>query len=168
MKDFFGQNLKVKNSTFTLAEANTYHAINNFKQSDKQRIDNSSTLSNTSQTNLPVQLTSFIGREKEIDQAKQLLSTTHLLTLAGAGGVGKTRLALQLGAALLESFKDGVWLVELAPISDPSLVAQAIAQVMELRAEMMITPSVFLFSFNSFNTVSPLPPGRVMSSRMQS
>lgn len=113
----------------------SFESGNNLKGFDKRRSDNLFISSKTLLTNLPVQLTSFIGREREIEHAKQLLSTTHLLTLAGAGGVGKTRLALQVGAALLDSFKDGVWLVELAPICEPSLVAQAIIQVMELRAE---------------------------------
>ncbi|HEX2909166.1 MAG TPA: AAA family ATPase [Chloroflexia bacterium] len=83
--------------------------------------------------NLPVQLTSFIGRETEIEQLKTLLFTTHLLTLTGAGGVGKTRLALQVAAGLLESFREGVWLVELAPVTQPELVGQAIVQALGLR-----------------------------------
>jgi predicted ATPase/class 3 adenylate cyclase len=87
------------------------------------------------QHNLPVQLTSFIGREKEIEQVKQLLFSTHLLTLTGAGGVGKTRLALQAGADLVESFKEGVWLVELAPLTDSALVAQALVHTLGLRQQ---------------------------------
>src|SRR5215510_4158780 len=68
--------------------------------------------------NLPIQLTSFVGREHELSEIKQLLTTTHLLTLTGPGGTGKTRLALQLAAELLDAkhFADGVWLVELAPV----------------------------------------------------
>ncbi len=77
--------------------------------------------------NLPVQLTSFIGREHELSEIKQLLTTTHLLTLAGPGGTGKTRLALQLGAEVLKDLPDGVWLVELAPLADSTLVAQTMA-----------------------------------------
>src|SRR5215475_13437341 len=60
--------------------------------------------------NLSVQLTSFIGRERELSQIKQLLTTTHLLTLTGPGGIGKTRLALQIAAEVQGMFADGVWL----------------------------------------------------------
>ena len=67
--------------------------------------------------NLPAQLSSFIGREAEIIEVKQLLAETRLLTLTGAGGCGKTRLALQVAADLLAEYPDGVWLVELAPAS---------------------------------------------------
>jgi predicted ATPase/transcriptional regulator with XRE-family HTH domain len=83
--------------------------------------------------NLPVQLTSFIGREHERSQLKQLLPTTHLLTLTGPGGIGKTRLALQLAAEVLETFADGVWLVELAPLADPTLIAQTMAATLGIR-----------------------------------
>jgi len=86
-------------------------------------------------TNLPVQLTSFIGREQEMAEVKRLLSATRLLTLTGTGGCGKTRLALQVGAEVLERFQDGVWLVELASLSDPSLVAQAAVSALGLREE---------------------------------
>src|SRR2546425_1091408 len=72
--------------------------------------------------NLPQQATSFIGREKELAELKQLLAKTRLLTLTGSGGCGKTRLSLQVAADSLEQFADGVWLVELAPLSDPGLV----------------------------------------------
>lgn len=74
--------------------------------------------------NLPVQLTAFIGREKEIAEITELLTGTRLLTLTGAGGCGKTRLAMQVGADLIEEYPDGVWLVELAALSDPALVTQ--------------------------------------------
>ena len=82
--------------------------------------------------NLPLQLTSFIGREKEIAEVKQLFITTRLLTLTGSGGCGKTRLGLQVVADLLEEFPDGVWVVELAPLSDPGLVPQEVASVLEV------------------------------------
>jgi predicted ATPase/class 3 adenylate cyclase len=85
--------------------------------------------------NLPVQSTSFIGRESEMEEVKRLLDTTHLLTLTGAGGCGKTRLALQVAVELLEAYSDGVWLVELAVLTDPTLVAQTIATALELREE---------------------------------
>ena len=85
--------------------------------------------------NLPMQLTSFIGREQELAQVKGLLAKTRLLTLTGWGGTGKTRLALQAAADLLEGFRDGVWLVELAPLSDPNLVDQAVASTVQVREE---------------------------------
>jgi predicted ATPase/class 3 adenylate cyclase len=80
--------------------------------------------------NLPIQLTSFVGRDKELKEVGQLLATAHLLTLTGPGGTGKTRLELQLAAEDLESFADGVWLVELAPVTDPLLVPQTVAGVL--------------------------------------
>ncbi len=80
--------------------------------------------------NLPIQLTSFIGREREKADVRRLLSTTRLLMLTGEGGCGKTRLALQVAADLLEQYPDGVWQVELAPLSDPTLVPRAVASVL--------------------------------------
>src|SRR5215218_7834691 len=74
---------------------------------------------------LPRELSSFIGREHEITEVKRLLGDTRLLTLTGSGGCGKTRLALAVAQGLLEGFEDGVWMVELAPLADPYLVAQA-------------------------------------------
>ena len=83
--------------------------------------------------NLPLQLTSFIGREKEIAEVKRLLNSTRLLTLTGVGGTGKSRLALQTAVGLVEQFADGVWLVELAPLSDPALVPTTAARALSLR-----------------------------------
>jgi len=83
--------------------------------------------------NLPVQLTSFIGRERELAEVKQLLSNTRLLTLTGPGGTGKTRLALQIAEELLSSFADGVWLAESAPLTDASFLPQIIAGIFGLR-----------------------------------
>src|SRR6266508_2060577 len=83
--------------------------------------------------NLPVQLTSFIGREREIAEAKQLISNARLLTLIGPGGTGKTRLALQVAQDLLPSFTDGVWLAELAPLTARALIPQTIAGIFGLR-----------------------------------
>ncbi len=85
--------------------------------------------------NLPIQLTSFVGREREIAEVKSVLSTSRLLTLTGAGGSGKTRLALQASAEVLEEFKDGVWLVELAAISDPTFVPQTVASALSVREQ---------------------------------
>jgi predicted ATPase/class 3 adenylate cyclase len=86
--------------------------------------------------NLPVQLTSFIGREHELGQAMQRLASAHLLTLIGPGGTGKTRLSLQLAADVMHQFPDGAWLVELAPVTDPSLVLRTVAAVFGLREQL--------------------------------
>ncbi len=83
--------------------------------------------------NLPVQLTSFIGREKEIDEVTGLLQTHRLLTVTGSGGVGKTSLALQVGGHLLDAFPDGVWLIELAPLDDPDIVVLSAAYALGMR-----------------------------------
>lgn len=82
-------------------------------------------------TNLPLQLTSFIGREREIAEVKRLLVASRLLTLTGSGGCGKTRLALQVARDLTD-IPDGVWFVDLAPLADPALVSQVIASVFNL------------------------------------
>jgi predicted ATPase len=88
------------------------------------------------QNNLPLQLTSFVGREREVADLQKLLTTeARLLTLAGPGGSGKTRLALAVSSGLAERFEDGVWWVELAPLSDPALVPQAVAQALMIREE---------------------------------
>jgi non-specific serine/threonine protein kinase len=84
-------------------------------------------------TNLPVQLTSFIGREREIADAQRLLLSAHLVTLTGAGGSGKTRLALKVATAEGETFSDGVWLVDLAPLREPGLVPQLVVAALGLR-----------------------------------
>jgi len=77
--------------------------------------------------NLPAPLTSFVGRERALPEVKRLLSMTRLLTLTGAGGCGKTRLALELARGLVGTFGGGVWLVELAALHNPDLVARAVA-----------------------------------------
>ena len=87
----------------------------------------------TATNNLPTQLTSFIGRERERREAQGKLASTKLLTLIGPGGTGKTRLSIQIASEQLVNFKDGVWLVELAPISDPAFIASTIASVFEVR-----------------------------------
>jgi predicted ATPase len=88
---------------------------------------------NSSWHNLPVPLTSFIGREKEIAEVIDLLKTARLLTLTGPGGTGKTRLSLQIGEKLLPTFTDGVWIAELASLTDPSLIPQTLAATFGLR-----------------------------------
>jgi predicted ATPase len=87
-----------------------------------------------SATNLPIPLTSFVGRQKEISDIKGLVSQHRLVTLTGSGGCGKTRLALEVANQLLERFGDGVWWVDLAPLPDVSLVSQKVAQSLGVRA----------------------------------
>src|SRR4051812_30489541 len=83
--------------------------------------------------NLPYQLTTFIGREAELEQVGEALAGTRLLTLIGAGGCGKTRLALQLSADALERYPDGAWLVELAPLAEAERVPAALVAALALR-----------------------------------
>jgi predicted ATPase len=85
--------------------------------------------------NLPHQVTSFVGRERELAEIRQLLGATRLLTLVGVGGLGKTRLSLQVAADVLDDYADGVWFVELAPLADPQRVAQAVASVLGVKEE---------------------------------
>ncbi len=85
--------------------------------------------------NLPVQLSHFIGREREMEEVKRVLNSTRLLTLTGMGGTGKTRLSLQVAADVLEQFPDGVWFVEFATIDDALLVAETVAAALGLRQE---------------------------------
>jgi predicted ATPase/class 3 adenylate cyclase/DNA-binding CsgD family transcriptional regulator len=85
--------------------------------------------------NLPVQLTSFIGRGEEMVQVRGLLADHRLVTLTGAGGAGKTRLALQVAAESLAEFKNGVWQVDLAPLTDPTVVPTAVARGLGLHDE---------------------------------
>jgi predicted ATPase len=74
--------------------------------------------------NLPFAVTSFVGRLREIGEVRTLLETARLVTLTGPGGVGKTRLALEVAAGAGRAFADGVWLVDLAAVRDPEQVAQ--------------------------------------------
>ena len=83
-------------------------------------------------TNLPVQLTSFVGREAELTRVRELLANNRLVTLTGAGGVGKTRLAVQVAAQIASEFDGGVWYVDLAPITHPDLVRVTVARVLGL------------------------------------
>ena len=85
--------------------------------------------------NLPAELTSFIGREREQDEIKDTLAKSRLLTLSGIGGIGKTRLSLQIAAALANEYPDGVWFVELAPITEAGLVRHAVASVLGIKDE---------------------------------
>ena len=81
---------------------------------------------------LPVQLTSFVGRHVEMHQVRRLLAEHRLVTLTGAGGVGKTRLAVRIATRIAGEFGEGVWFVDLAPIADPSLVPVTVARALGL------------------------------------
>ena len=92
--------------------------------------------------NLPQQLTSFVGRSGVVEEVKAMLHEHRLATLVGTGGAGKTRCAVQTGAEVLDRYADGVWMIELTPISDPALVTTTIAQVLgvrEVRNEDLLT-----------------------------
>jgi len=92
-------------------------------------------------SNLPLQLSSFIGREREIAEVRRLLASSRLVTLTGAGGCGKTRLALEVASALdrdvlaERQYADGVWFIDLAPLSDPALVSERIAATLNVPAQ---------------------------------
>ena len=88
-----------------------------------------------SRNNLPIQLSSFVGRERELAQVKQMMTTSRLVTLVGAGGCGKTRLALRVAGELLAEYPDGVWLVELEALSDPALIVQKASSALRLGEE---------------------------------
>jgi predicted ATPase/class 3 adenylate cyclase len=89
----------------------------------------------SSRTNLPAQLTSFVGRERELGELQALARAHRLVTVIGTGGTGKTRLMLQASAELVGEQADGVWLVELAPISDPEMIVQAVARGLGIRED---------------------------------
>ncbi len=89
-------------------------------------------------SNLPGVLTSFVGREREIADLKSHVTQTRLVTITGAGGAGKTRLALQVAAGVVDAFRDGVWFVELSSIADASFVPQAVANVIGIREQQGI------------------------------
>lgn len=84
----------------------------------------------TTPNNLPQQLTSFVGRERELAEVKRALGTTRLLTLIGPGGIGKTRIGLHVAAEMMDEHPDGVWFVDLAPLTDAQLVPHALASVL--------------------------------------
>src|SRR6478736_4468483 len=91
--------------------------------------------------NLPLQLSSFIGREREIAEVRGLLATARLVTLTGAGGCGKTRLALEVGFGLCHDapnnarFGDGIWFIDLAPLPDHAMLANRIATVLDIAGQ---------------------------------
>jgi predicted ATPase len=85
--------------------------------------------------NLPEQLNTFIGREREMAEVKRLLASTRLLTLTGMGGTGKTRLSVQVAADLFDQFPDGIWMVEFATIDEAAQVIETVAAALDLRQE---------------------------------
>jgi predicted ATPase/class 3 adenylate cyclase len=90
--------------------------------------------------NLPLEMTSFVGRERELEEVKGLLSTARLVTLTGPGGTGKTRLALQVAAGLADEYPDGTWFVPLGTVADASLVIPAIARAVGIGDDPSRTP----------------------------
>jgi hypothetical protein len=92
--------------------------------------------------NLPGLLSAFIGRESELTLVRDLVASSRLVTLTGAGGSGKTRLALQVAAELLDGTGQGVWFVELAPIKDPDDVPASVAASLDIRGQGAVTPGV--------------------------
>ncbi|MEO8665670.1 MAG: tetratricopeptide repeat protein [Ignavibacteria bacterium] len=97
--------------------------------------------------NIPVQLTSFIGREKELSEIKSMLHSLRFVTLIGPGGTGKTRLSCQLGTDVIDEFKNGVWIIELASIKDPSLIYNTIASVLNIREDGSRKLAEIIFTF---------------------
>jgi predicted ATPase len=93
--------------------------------------------------NLPVQLTSFVGREVEVKNLVEAVRAQRLVTLTGVGGVGKTRLAVQVAAELVSEFPDGVWLIELAPVGEPAVVPDVVATTLGVTpSELGMTDSI--------------------------
>jgi predicted ATPase/DNA-binding SARP family transcriptional activator len=97
--------------------------------------------------NLPYQISTFIGRERELDEVTDLMANHRLVTLVGTGGIGKTRLSLKVAEGLLRNFANGIWFAELAPLSDPARVPQTIASLFGLieRSEASLTETLIRF-----------------------
>lgn len=117
--------LGVDSRTEAVAIAGEHHLLTN-------ESSNPELLATNTEHNLPAQWTSFVGRKAEVFEIKALLRVARLVTLSGPGGTGKTRLALQVGRELVSVYQHGVWLVELASLSEPALVANAIAQALRI------------------------------------
>lgn len=95
---------------------------------------------------LPAEMTSFVGRRRELAETRRLLSSSRLLTLTGPGGVGKTRLALRMAAEVRRTFPDGVWFVDLSALHDPQLLPHTVANALELR-QISANPTADLASY---------------------
>ncbi|WP_188196346.1 ATP-binding protein [Nonomuraea sp. SYSU D8015] len=89
---------------------------------------------------LPAEVTSFVGRRQEVAEVRQLLSASRAVTLTGVGGVGKTRLALRVGQEVRRAFRDGVWLVELAALESPGMLAETVAEALQIRDHSAAPP----------------------------
>lgn len=103
--------------------------------------------SGRSPSDLPLELSSFVGREKEIAEVEKLLATTRLLALTGSGGCGKTRLALEMSRDIVEEFEDGAWWVGLASLVEPDLVPKAVASALGVREQSGRTPTEALCDY---------------------
>jgi predicted ATPase/DNA-binding CsgD family transcriptional regulator len=90
--------------------------------------------------NLPADATTFVGRRSEVAEVRRLLSDARLVTLTGVGGVGKTRLALRIATGMQRAFHDGVWLVDLTKLSDPSMVVQAVVETLQIHDQSSREP----------------------------
>jgi predicted ATPase/DNA-binding CsgD family transcriptional regulator len=97
--------------------------------------------------NIPAETTSFIGRQRELAEVRKKLGAARLISLVGAGGVGKTRLAIRMATDLGRGFRDGAWLVELAEIQDPGLVPNAVMSALDLRDQASTEPLALLLSY---------------------
>ncbi len=97
--------------------------------------------------NLPAEATSFIGRRRELAELRKKLATARLVSLVGPGGVGKTRLAIHIGADLARGFADGAWMLELADVRDPALVGNAALAALGLRDQSATEPRALLLSY---------------------
>ena len=94
--------------------------------------------------NLPAEAASFVGRRRELAEVRKKLTDTRLISLVGPGGVGKTRLAIRAAADLARGFRDGGWLVELAEVTEPALVSQALMAALDLRDQAAAEPRALL------------------------
>lgn len=97
--------------------------------------------------NLPAFLTTFIGREKEQAEILRLIGMHRLVTLTGSGGVGKTRISLKVGGQVLDQYANGVWLAELAPLSDPELLPHSVASIFGIVAQSTRSHTELLINF---------------------
>jgi hypothetical protein len=89
--------------------------------------------------NLPAEVSSFVGREADVRDVRDLIGGHRLVTLVGPGGSGKTRLSVEVGRLLAGTLRDGVWRVELAPVTDPAEVPQAVLTALRLRSQVLLT-----------------------------
>src|SRR5437762_12648726 len=97
--------------------------------------------------NLPAESTSFIGRRREVAELRKKLLTARLVSLVGPGGVGKTRLAIRAATDLARGFPAGAWLLELADVRDPRLVANAVIAALDLRDQAATDPVALLLGY---------------------